>query len=358
MRRAREVVDASLARASAAASRARERVDEAGERAARGTRAAAERALGKRATEFLWNVSALNPMVVKRAIEQRAVSAVATHWRAVEGAGAAASGTALWRAARAFKEDVMGVPCDSVVFDAAFGDASLLGGSLLLAGAGAFALRQRWRLDVDHAVTMAMRKLESHSGVREILGGPVTAGAARVVVTSGGGLAIFKRTTSRFFGAVTLPVSVDSKWAHVAFELRGTRQSGVVSLGARKWAGAYAIPLLTLEVQTRGGEKYRLFLEGGVKEYEASVLPSLRAPLEASARDEKFKRAKEESDAQDAEKAAALAAERRAASAPKPLDEGGGMYAHERALDVVARATHFVRTSIQRASSSKVVSKN
>jgi len=358
MRRAREVVSVPYARASEAASRARERVEEARARAARGTRAALERALGKRATEFLWNVSELNPMVVKRAIEQRAVSAVASHWRAVEAVGAATSGTLLWRGARAFKEDVMGMPCDSVVFDVAFGDASLLGGSLLLAGAGAFALRQRWRLDVDHAVTMAMRRLETHSGVREILGGPVTAGASRVVVTSGGGLAIFKRTTSKFFGAVTLPVSVDSKWAHVAFELKGTRKSGIVSLGARKWAGAYAIPLFVLEVETRAGERYRLFLEGGVKEYEASILPSLRAPLEASAKDEKFKRAKEESDAQDAEKAASLAAERRAASAPKTLDEGGGMYAHERAFDIVARAFHFVFTSIQRASSSKVVSKN
>jgi len=180
-----------------------------------------------------------------------------------------------------------GVPCDSAMFDVAFGDPSMLGGSMLLAGVGAFALRQRWRLDVDYAVTLAMRRLEAHSGVRELLGGPVTLGESRVIVTSGGGLALFKRTTSRVFGAVTLPVSVDSKWAHVAFELRGTRKRVVVSLGARKWGGMYGIPLLALEVQSRDGEAYRLFLEGGAKDYDASVLPSLRnhsrqAPITSS----------------------------------------------------------------------------
>ena len=311
-------------------------------------RESSERVIWKRATEFLWTASALNPVVVKRAIEQRAVSAVATHWRAVEAFSAVASGTAMWRGARAFKKDVMGVPCDSVLFDVAYGDGSMLGGSLLLAGAGAYALRQRWKLDIDHCVTMAMRRLDGHSGVRELLGGPVTASAARVVVTSGGGLALFKRTTSRFFGAVTLPVSVDSKWAHVVFELRGTRKRGVVSFGARKWGGEYALPILSLELDSRNGETYRLFLEGGSSEFEASVLPSLRAPLEATTINEEFKRTKTLADERAAATAAALVAERRAASSPKPLDEGGGMYAHERVMDAFGKTMHFLRTSVAR----------
>jgi hypothetical protein len=291
--------------------------------ATRRARDATDRALGKRASEFLWTMSSMNPVVVKRAVEQRTVSAISRHWRSLEAAGAAAGGAATWRAARAWKRDVMGVPCDNAMFDVAFGDPSMLGGSMLLAGVGAFALRQRWRLDVDYAVTLAMRRLETHSGVRELLGGPVTLGNSRVVVTSGGGLALFKRTTSRMFGATTLPVSVDSKWAHVAFELRGTRKRGTVSLAARKWGGMYTIPLLALEVQSRDGEAYRMFLEGGAKDYDASVLPSLREPLEASTNNDEYKRAKAAADAHDVEHTAFVAARLREAKTPKPLDEGG-----------------------------------
>ena len=337
--RAREAASKTMESARAAAERA-------SANATRRARDATDRVLGKRASEYLWTASSMNPGVVKRAVEQRALSAIARHWRSLEAASAAACGTATWRAARAFKSDIMGVPCDSAVFDVAFGDPSMLGGSMLLAGVGAFALRQRWRLDVDYAVTLAMRRLEAHSGVRELLGGPVTLGESRVIVTSGGGLALFKRTTSRVFGAVTLPVSVDSKWAHVAFELRGTRKRGVVSLGARKWGGMYGIPLLALEVQSRDGEAYRLFLEGGAKDYDASVLPSLREPLEASTNNVEYKRAKAAADAHDAEHAAAISAQLRAARAPKPLDEGGGMHAHERAIDFASSALHFVRKSV------------
>ena len=110
----------------------------------------------------------------------------------------------------------------------------------------------------------------------------------------------------------------------------------------------YTIPLLALEVQSRDGEAYRMFLEGGAKDYDASVLPSLREPLEASTTNDEYKRAKAAADAHDVEHAAFVAARLREAKTPKPLDEGGGMHAHERAIDAASNALHFVRKSVAR----------
>ena len=59
-------------------------------------------------------------------------------------------------------------------------------------------------------------------------------------------------------------------------------------------------------------------------------------------------RARRETDAHDAARAAELAAERRAARAPKPLAEGGGMYPHERAADAAGNAALFVRKTLSK----------
>jgi hypothetical protein len=317
-------------------------------RALRDARRATDRALGARASEFFWTMSEMNPMVVKRAVEQRVVSGVRTNRRVVEAAATAAVGTATWRLVRGFKRDALGATCESNVFDVAFGDPAMLVGSMLLAGVGAFALRKRWTLDVEHAVRAATKRLETHASVREILGAPVTASASYACVTSGGGLALFKRAKSRVFGAATFPVSVDSKWAHVAFELRGTRKTGVAYLASRKWAGVYETPLLAVEVASRDGELYRVFIEGSVKDFETSALPALRDVLAANSRDADMTRARRETDAHDAARAAELAAERRAARAPKPLAEGGGMYPHERAADAAGNAALFVRKTLSK----------
>ena len=317
-------------------------------RALRDARRATDRALGARASEFFWTMSEMNPMVVKRAVEQRVVSGVRTNRRVVEAAATAAVGTATWRLVRGFKRDALGATCESNVFDVAFGDPAMLAGSMLLAGVGAFALRKRWTLDVEHAVRAATKRLETHASVREILGAPVTASASYACVTSGGGLALFKRAKSRVFGAATFPVSVDSKWAHVAYEQRGTRKTGVAYLASHKWAGVYETPLLAVEVASRDGELYRVFIEGSVKDFETSALPALRDVLAANSRDADMMRARREMDAHDAARAAELAAERRAARAPKPLAEGGGMYPHERAADAAGNAALFVRKTLSK----------
>ena len=321
------------------------KVEEAKLRARRAT----DTALGPQASEFLWTMSEFNPLVIKRAIEQRVVAAYAKHWRTMELGATSAAAVATWRSARLFKTSVMGISPDSSVFDVAFGDPAMVGGSITLAAAGAFAMRQRYRLDVDYAQAMATRRLAEHPGVRELLGAPVTVGESRVVVTSGGGLAMFKRVRSSTFGAMTLPVSVDSKWAHVAFALRGTRKTGIVSMATKKWGGAYSIPLLALEVESLNGETYRVFLDGGAKEYEASgVLASLREPLRASISEE-MKRLKADADALEAETLSREVVKRRVETAPKTLDQGGGMYKVERIKDAAASAVHFVRARIARA---------
>ena len=292
-------------------------------------------------------MSEMNPMVVKRAVEQRVVSGVRTNRRVVEAAATAAVGTATWRLVRGFKRDALGATCESNVFDVAFGDPAMLAGSMLLAGVGAFALRKRWTLDVEHAVRAATKRLETHASVREILGAPVTASASYACVTSGGGLALFKRAKSRVFGAATFPVSVDSKWAHVAFELRGTRKTGVAYLASRKWAGVYETPLLAVEVASRDGELYRVFIEGSVKDFETSALPALRDVLAANSRDADMTRARRETDAHDAARAAEPRRSARCARA-ETTRRGGGMYPHERAADAAGNAALFVRKTLSK----------
>lgn len=74
-------------------------------------------------------------------------------------------------------------------------------------------------MDVDYAVTFAMRRFEVYLGVCELFGGLVILGELCVIVILGGGFVLFKCMIFRVFGVVTFFVSVDSKWAYVAFEL-------------------------------------------------------------------------------------------------------------------------------------------
>jgi len=290
------------------------------------------------------------PIAVARA---RASAFVETHAREVEVACAVACAIAAWRATRAMKATIMDVASTNAVFDVAYGDVEMLSASAMFVASAAFALRKRYALDVEYATRVARERFAANASVRELLGAPVTIGESKVVVLSGGGLTAFKRTRSTVFGAWRAPVSVDSKWAHVAFEVRGTRKTGVASVGAKKWAGAFTIPLLALDVDSANGETYRIFLEGGQKEYEASgVLASLREPLKASISKE-MKRLKADADAFEAEAAAREVARRRMETAPKPLDAGGGMYRFERVSDAVASALHFIRRSFARARVSK-----
>ena len=124
-----------------------------------------------------------------------------------------------------FKRDALGATCESNVFDVAFGDPAMLAGSMLLAGVGAFALqtvdtRRRARR------AAATKRLETHASVREILGAPVTASASYACVTSGGGLALFKRAKSRVFGAATFR-GVDWWRMALSYEARGRRASPI-----------------------------------------------------------------------------------------------------------------------------------
>ena len=89
---------------------------------------------------------------------------------------------------------------------------------------------------------------------------------------------------------------------------------------------------------------------------KSAALPALRDVLAANSRDADMTRARRETDAHDAAHAAALAAERRAARAPKPLAEGGGMHAHERAVDAAGNAALFVRKTLAKMRASRETS--
>ena len=86
---------------------------------------------------------------------------------------------------RGFKRDALGATCESNVFDVAFGDPAMLAGSMLLAGVGAFALRNGGH-STSSTPCARHEEIEAHASVREILGAPVTASASYACVTSVG----------------------------------------------------------------------------------------------------------------------------------------------------------------------------
>jgi hypothetical protein len=255
--------------------------------------------------------------------------------------------------------------------------------------AGSSALKRRTRVDVDSAHATLLRRVGAHAGLREVLGSPIVGarGNARVALVTGGewrrddeGTTIqtndskplyknadrsggsAKPTRSRssrsFFALPFTPtgnVTRRKKWrwrderAHVAFPVAGSRARGMVAAEIVKRAGyPPAFELVAVDVEAENGrDAHRLYLAGGLRERERAdaVVAALRAPL-GVALDEAYD-ALRAGDARRAEetrnekrKTAAAAA---AARVPKPLDEGGGMWPAERAMDTAASIAHGAR---------------
>ena len=245
--------------------------------------------------------------------------------------------------------------------------------------AGSSALKRRTRVDVDSAHATLLRRVAKHAGLREVLGSPIVGarGNARVALVTGGEWrrddegptrddskpwktsnlgGSWSSHASRVFalpfsGTTTGNVS-RKKWrwrderAHVAFPVAGSRARGMVAAEIVKRAGEPpAFELVAVDVEAENGrDAHRVYLAGGLRERERAdaVVAALRAPL-GVALDEAYDalRAGDARRAEETRNEAAAAAA--AARVPKPLDEGGGMWPAERAMDTAASIAHGAR---------------
>ncbi|KAK9828359.1 hypothetical protein WJX74_010700 [Apatococcus lobatus] len=186
-------------------------------------------------------------------------------------------------------------------------------------------LRRKWGVNADTVYRNAMYQLNTNAGVLEVMGAPLAGSDVRAYVSSGGGLRL-KGLLPRF----------RSRRLQMIFPLRGSDRRGLVSLEAKKLHGTYRFKLLAVDVPAAAGAEQRIFLEGDQQIYaRGGVMGELRDPF---LRALSLKEVHEEEDEMDdaAQEAEELQAERiREAELlsrkPKSMDEGGGMYAHERA---------------------------
>ena len=234
---------------------------------------------------------------------------------------------------------------------------------------GTSAFKRRTRVDIDSAHAALLRRVSAHAGLKEVLGSPIVGarGNARVALVTGGewrkdfvSISTNVSETDReksassfaalpfFFGKQKKQTNRTTwRWrderAHVAFPVRGSRARGFVAAEVVKRAGRKpTFELVAVDVEAENGrDAHRVYLSGGLRERERAdaMVAALRVPL-GVALGEAYD-ALRAGDARRAEErrneAAVLAAEARA---PKPLDQGGGMWPTERAVDTAASLAH------------------
>ena len=233
--------------------------------------------------------------------------------------------------------------------------------TFVLAGASAF--KRRTRVDVDSAHATLLRRIGNHAGLREVLGSPIVGarGNARVALVTGGewrrdetsdasGRAeTSKRSRFSWFFFTPSGAAREKTWrwrderAHVAFPVAGSRARGFVAAEVVKRAGSKPVfELVAVDVEAENGrDAHRVYLAGGLRERERAdaMVAALRVPL-GVALDERYDALRAGDARRAAEKEKEEAAAAAAARAPKPLDEGGGMWPAERAIDTAASLAH------------------
>ncbi len=255
------------------------------------------------------------------------------------------------------------------------------------------SIRTRNRVDPDRVHHLAMRRLERHAGLREVLGAPITSPSPRACAFVGGEWrtrAERRRSPSdsdpsslrepgtflrRLLGPLAAWVPRGYAWmphaVHLAFPVAGARHRGVVFASARKTRGRHEMDLLVVDVRARDGQRHRVFLVGAPprvpesseddseddSEDASSVETSsesvsvvhapLLAALEAAGGDAYDEERRREEEARRRSAAEAEAA-RMEARRPKPMDLGGGMWPGERFVDGVQRLTHGARMEARR----------
>ena len=226
-------------------------------------------------------------------------------------------------------------------------------------------LKQRTRIDVDNAHALLLRRIDSHAGLKEVLGVPIVnrMGNARVALVTGGEwrrdcfdveAGRKKNETKRSW----LPAlfansgSASTKWrwrderAHLCFPVSGSRAGGFVTAECVKRAGKkLQFDLVAVDVFSQNGDSHRVFLSGGSLERENAddMITALRVPLDV-ALDDSYDEQRAR-DAAELEETLRLQKQLEFESrVPKPLDHGGGMWPSERVLDTAGAAAHNAKS--------------
>ncbi|KAI3427804.1 uncharacterized protein J3R85_009022 [Psidium guajava] len=165
--------------------------------------------------------------------------------------------------------------------------------SAIVAFAGLY-LRSRLTINPDRIYRMAMRKLNTHAGILEVMGAPLTGSDLRAYVMSGGGVT-FKKFKPRLRG----------KRCFLLFPIRGSERKGLVSVEVKKKKGQYDVKLLAVDVPMLAGPDQRLYLIGDEEEYKVGdgLISELRDPvLKAMAATKEFDHLDEIEEEEDAER--------------------------------------------------------
>ena len=171
-------------------------------------------------------------------------------------------------------------------------------GAAVSMAVGVFWYRKYFTISPAAVYRSAIRQLNVHPGILEIMGAPLVGSEARASVLTGGGI--------KFKG---LKPKIRSKRVAMIFPLKGGERRGLVSVEAKKKKGTMKMTLLAVDVpmpQALGGEQ-RLYVVGGPAAYSrGSVLDELRRPFLAALSCEEAVEAEEEAEEEREERQAAL----------------------------------------------------
>ena len=335
--------------------------------AARRARAELERLVGPRVLSALERsarrvpetnpLELLNPMphVARASNETRAL--LFRHADALELVAQGVAVLVVWHSGLALASAASSSPSSASSELAALGFAAVF----VLSSMSAF--KRRTRVDVDSAHAALLRRIGTHAGLREVLGSPIVGarGNARVALVTGGewrrdeprasdDVAERAKPTRPRWSLSTVPFATERRawrWrderAHVAFPVAGSRARGFVAAEVVKRAGSKpTFELVAVDVEAKNGrDAHRVYLTGGLRERARAdaMIAALRVPLGVALGDAyDALRAGDARWAEEMRKEAAAAAA--AARVPKPLDEGGGMWPGERAMDTAASLAH------------------
>ncbi|XAR66055.1 hypothetical protein NMG60_11012106 [Bertholletia excelsa] len=174
-------------------------------------------------------------------------------------------------------------------------------------------LRSRFTINPDKVYRMAMTRLNTHAGILEIMGAPLTGTDLRAYVMSGGGITLKK-----------FKPGFRSKRCFLIFPIQGSERKGLVSVEVKNKKGQYDMKLLAVDIPMATGPDQRLFLIGDDEEYRVGggLISELRDPVvKAMTAAKEFEDRDEREDAEDAEREL-REAERRHQEEVEKLEKG------------------------------------
>lgn len=152
-------------------------------------------------------------------------------------------------------------------------------------------IRSRLIINPDKVYRIAMTKLNTHAGILEIMGAPLTGTDVRAYVMSGGGPKLKK-----------FKLRLGSKRCFLIFPIRGSERKGLVSAEVKKKKGQYDFRLLAVDIPMAQGPDQRIFLIGDEEEYKVGggLIAELRDPIvKAMAAEKEFEVLDEKEEEED-----------------------------------------------------------